>query len=324
LEDDVIDEERIRSAYEAIAAAAPSPERVRARIAARARVDRRRRLLLAGAGALGGAAAAAAVGIPLLNRNSGETGQLTAPSASPSPSPALSGGPAADGVPLRFAPGWLPDGLTEQYREITYDRTTGSRRSWMPAGTFYPEDHTVPPGISLVIGEQIGDDDSSRPVTIGSVQGRLISNDIAVVAWQPSGGPPMFVVASKVPDQANTAVRVARSVARTDAAARITMVALRMPQRFRGITTLSVHPRPGGWMSTLTSMSTDRTRNGVVIASTGAAPAHAFAQTTRPVGMTLWVPDEQDPSANFTHDEAQQLFGSLMVSAPDLTWVGTR
>ncbi|MEU7865177.1 hypothetical protein [Dactylosporangium sp. NPDC049140] len=330
----------IRAAFEAIAATAPPPERIRARIAARARVHRQRRLVLAGVGALGGAAAATAIGAPLLARSgSGGTAGVAAPSASGAPSASRAPSPAPtvfrpDGIPFLFGPGWLPDGLTEQYREVSCTPAPAgsgaepagfaSRRSWLPAGAAYPEDHSPPPGITWVIGEHFDNDGEGDPVPVGTEQGRLlVTADMAMVSWRHDERP-MRVTAYQLPNQADLVLRVARSMAPTLAGLPLTMHLADVPQRFAGNLVAGVHPRPGGWLYSLTSMTTDRTHSCTVIASTGAAPAHTFARAGRPGGVTLWVPDEQEASANFTRDEADKALRDLFWSAPDLSWVGKR
>ncbi|MER7273348.1 hypothetical protein ABT369_02715 [Dactylosporangium sp. NPDC000244] len=308
------DEPLIHAAFEAIAATAPPPERVRARIAARARVHRQRRTLLVGAGALGGAAAATAVGVPLLARSgSGVPAGPAAPSV-------------AAGTPFRFGPGWLPDGVSEQYRQVTVMPSDaaffGSRRSWLPPGVAYPEDHSPAPGITLTIGERFGDADAGEPVTLGQARGRLAVTDMATVSWEHEGTP-IRVTAYQLPNQADLAVRVARSLTRSASTLPLNLT-VGFPARFGGRLTLAVHPRPGGWLTSVTSETLDRTRSAMVVASTGEAPKHTYAQFGRPGGITLWVPDEQDPSANFTRDEVDQALMDLAFKAPDLSWVGGR
>ncbi|WP_433055357.1 hypothetical protein [Dactylosporangium sp. CS-033363] len=326
-----MDEDRIRAAYEALAATAPPPERVRARIAGRARVHRQRRALLVGAGAMGGVAAATAVGLPLLGRGDAGGGVAVAPSGSGAPSgsaapsglPAPSGsGVPAGGIPLRFAPGWLPDGLTERYREVSWG-FAGVRRAWLPGSVFEPEDHSLPPGVSMAIGETFDDNGEGEPVMIGEWPGTLRTGDLTLVSWKPAGIPVSVLVAG-LPQAKDLALRVARSVGVAQEVQPVTMHLPVVPKRFEGLLTWRVHPRANGWLTSLSSMSVDRTRQCMVVATTGAAPAHTYARAQRPGGVTVWVPDEQEPSANFTRDEADQALRDLEFSAPDLSWAKQR
>ncbi|GAA4258889.1 hypothetical protein [Dactylosporangium darangshiense] len=309
-----LDDERIRAAYEAIAATAPPPERVRARILARGRAQYQRRVLLVGAGALGAAAAATAVGVPLLS-NRTPTRHVpslvgtdppwgSAPiSAMPTASPVLR-------VPLRFAPTWLPDGLGEQFRQVKTagaGEPRGSTRSWLPVGTPYPEDHTGPAGVSLAVDERI-DDNSGEPVMIGSVEGRLRVSDSASVEWQPPGGPSMIVMVYQLPNQVDVALRVARSVAATTAALTVTMRSPWVPDRFAGYTVATVHPTSDGWYEALTYASTDLHNSCMVSVESSGRPRAAAGGGRQPL----------------TVEEAARMTAELLYGPPDLSWVGGR
>jgi hypothetical protein len=320
----MVDEQHIRAAYEAIAAVAPPPERVRARIAAQARVHRQRRALLVGAGALGTAAAATAVGVPLLSRARPEP---AAPPLVAAPGASAGGSGAMPAVPIRYAPGWLPDRLGEQYREVKATvpgAAAGSTRSWMPVGERYPQDHTGPAGVTLTVDERI-DDDSGQPVMIGSVQGRLRVTDSAFVEWQPPGGPSMIVTVFKLPDQVEVALRVARSVAATDATMQVTMRSPWVPARYSGFMMASVHPTATGWRQWLSYCSADYRESFTIFAQTGPAPASVAYRADRPGGVTLWVPSNRaGGGATLTPEEAERMLRELVVTAPDLAWVGRR
>ncbi|MFI5906151.1 hypothetical protein [Dactylosporangium sp. NPDC051541] len=316
-------DELVKAALDAIAATAAPPERVRGRITARARFHRQRRQILVGVGALGGAAAATAVGIPLFNGLGRESPAEVAAPSTAAPSTAAPSEIVEGGAPLYYSPGSVPAGLVERCRQVTYGTENGSRRYWLPEGVDFPENHDLPPGICLVVGEAFTEDGTGQPVTIGQVPGRLFTNaDPTRVTWIAPGGPVLTVQASGLPNAAEVVLQVARSVRPTDAKVLVAVHPAKLPERYRGLTQYSVHVRPDGWMAALTSMSSDRTRGCTVNATKGRGPDRFLARATRAGGITLWVPDEQDPSANLTADEARTVLESTKLSEVDMRWAG--
>ena len=337
----MIDDQSIRAAYEAIAATAPVPERVRARLAARRRVHQQRRALLVGAGALGTAAVATGVGLPLVVRSRQEEAGVTPGVQTGVPAGATGSAPPVMDVvevPFRFAPTWLPDRVTEQFRSVKTTMTggkglpAGGTRHWLPAGARYPDDAIEPVGVSLAIDERI-DDNSGQPVRIGSVTGILRVTDASYVQWRPAGAPTLLVSVYGLPDATATALRVARSVAAGSAGMRVAMRSPWVPERFIGSVVASVFPTATGWRQKLTHSSPDNRRSCTVVATTGPAPKSTACQVSRPDGVTLYVPEVLVATSRGTgavgsgaptRQEMMRMLDELVYAVPDLSWVGSR
>ena len=312
-------DDTIRSAYETIAATAPGPERVRAALLTRTRVHRQRRALLVGAGAL----AATATGLPFVLRERHRPPTTGRPAA-PQPAAPQPAAPQPVEVPFLFAPAWLPGEVGELFRSVkTTGEPDGGTRIWARPGTVFEDGTAGLRGVTLSVNERI-DDNSGSPVMIGSVRGSLRVTDGAFVEWQPPGVPNLIVSVYGLKDATNTALRVARSVARTDAALRLAMRLPWVPQRFAGYTQASVYPIPGGWCQSLVHESADGLRSFAIVARTRPAPEGAAYQTTRPGGVTIYLPPgKQDPEP-LTKQEAARLLDELDWTPPDLSWVGRR
>ncbi|BBH68775.1 hypothetical protein ACTI_54600 [Actinoplanes sp. OR16] len=302
-----MNEQLITDAYEAIAATAVSPERVRARIDARTRVHRRRRLLLAGAGL---ATVVAAVGLPLALYD--RRGDLPA-------APALE-------APLFYAPGWLPGGVTERYRSVTFDTRTGeglgATRRWYPKGS--PYSVVVPPGsVGITVGERL-EPEVSEPVTVGSARGiRWVASDTAHVQWQPAGGPVILVSAYGTADDEDTALRMARSVTPTAESVAVTLSAPEIPARFEGTAVYEVYPAgflsyDDGWQAAgYQALTVD----------SGTARNVGFAlSTTPPESGTPFQAVERDDIMIYltgevlTAAEALRILERVECESPDLSW----
>ncbi|MEC3980057.1 hypothetical protein, partial [Amycolatopsis sp. H20-H5] len=110
----------LRESMDRLAARAPDGYEIRAALADARPVRARPRLALVGvAAAVIAVAVGASVGITALN-------------SAPSPEPLTAAAPSAEGV-LQYAPGRLPDGFTEQYREAGV-RTAPQIRRWLADG----------------------------------------------------------------------------------------------------------------------------------------------------------------------------------------------
>ncbi|MEU4695105.1 hypothetical protein [Actinoplanes sp. NPDC023714] len=306
-----MNEQSIRDAYEAIAATAVSPERIRARIGARARVHRQRRMLLAGAGM---ATVAAAVGVPLtLHDRRGE-----------SEPPAL--GPVPE-VPLLYTPGWLPDGVTERYRSVSFDTVTGeafgATRRWYPEDA--PYSGTVPAGsVGLVVGERM-EPETSEPVTVGTARGiRWNSGDTAYVQWQPEAGPMIVVSAYGTADDEGNALRMARSVTQTAERVPITLTVTRDAPT-SGTAVFEVYPAgfltyedgvltyPDGWQPAgYQSLSYD----GLLLATSPPETGTPFQAVERD-GIMVYLTSDSGIGA----EESMRILERVRCRPPDLTWV---
>jgi hypothetical protein len=324
----MVDEQMIRAAYDAIAGTASGPERVRARIEARTRVHRQRRMLLVGAGALGTAAAATAVGVPLAIRDRPRV-QGPAPGGLSSSAPV----PEPVEVPLLFAPRWLPDGIAEQFRNVKIvtaggaDKPAGGTRNWLLPGVRYANDGTGLEGVMFSVGERI-DDNSGQPIRVGAVTGTLRVTDSSYVEWQPPGAPNLLVSVYGLPNATETALRIARSVARTAATTAVSMRSPWVPDRFAGFTLASAYPTADGWCQSLTHTSTNHRENCTIFARTGRAPQGSAYQVRRPDGVTLYIladpPGIISNATPLSREEATRMLAEVVCIAPDLSWAGGR
>ncbi|MBL7258376.1 hypothetical protein [Paractinoplanes lichenicola] len=314
-------DELIQAAYEKIASAAPPPERIRARLQARSRSHRQRRAVLAGAGALG----ATALTVPFVHFLRGGSPPETAPidavtASAPPPKPAAT-------APLRYALGWLPAGVGEQYREATTD---GGTRTWLLDGLTYPTDYTVAKGVTLAVGER-SEDNAGTPVTIGDVTGRLVVTDSSFVEWTPKGGPTMIVTVYGLPGSTEVALRMARSVRPTRATIPVWIRSPWIPDRFRGSTSARLIPLAGGgWRQELTYAAPRFTQVLRIVAGTAKPSDPTQLQRQRPDGTWLWIPEHPadmvglEPFEPPTTAEATRLLDELVCVTPDLEWVGGR
>jgi hypothetical protein len=289
----------IQDALATIAATAVSPERVRARIGARARVHRQRRMLLAGAGL---ATAVAAVGVPLALQD-----RRAEPALPPAPE-----------LDLMYRPGWLPDGVAERYRSVTFDTGTGvsagATRRWYPAGS--KSVVTVPEGsVSLVVGEPL-EPEVSEPVTVGPARGiRWVSDQTAYVQWQPAGGPVIVASSYRTADDRGNALRMARSVEPTSESVALT---LRVPDRFAGTAVFEVYPagfltfdngwRPDGYQSLA--------YDGLLLATTPPESGMPFQAVERD-GIMVYLTSD----APITAGESREILEQVECRPPDLSWV---
>jgi hypothetical protein len=296
----------IRDAFAAIAASAVAPERVRARIDARARVHRQRRMLLAGAGL---ATVAAAVSVPLALRSGAPE------AAGPPPAP-------EDAIGLLYTPGWLPAGVGEQRRSVKFDTRTGQAlggsRSWYPDGL--PPSDAVPPGSVTFMIDEWFDPETSEPVMIGDVRGRTWVTDAAWVQWQPAGGPRMAVSAFGTGNDAEIALRVARSVVPTTETMPVTLWWTRVTDDFAGTGWFAASPDGGGQQSI--GYDSDTKRNALFSVQTARPePDIPFASAKRD-GIRIYLPFEGD--VGLTRDMAEVVLGQMRCLPPDLSWVGGR
>jgi len=326
----MVDEQMIRAAYDAMAGTAPAPGRVRARIEARTRVHRQRRMLLVGAGALGTAAAATAVGVPLAIRDRPRV-QGPAPGGLSSSAPVPELEPVE--MPLLFAPRWLPDGIAEQFRNVKIvtaggaDKPAGGTRNWLLPGVRYSNDGTNLEGVMFSVGERI-DDNNGQPIRVGTVTGTLRVTDSAYVEWQPPGAPNLLVSVYGLPKATETALRIARSVARTSATTPVSMRSPWVPDRFAGFTLASVYPTADGWCQSLTHTSTNHRENCTIFARTGRVPQDSAYQVRRPDGVTLYIladpPGIISNATPLSREEATRMLDEVVCIAPDLSWAGGR
>ncbi|MEV6348240.1 hypothetical protein [Actinoplanes sp. NPDC051851] len=321
------EEQLITAAFEAIADTTVAPERVQARLAAHARAHRQRRLLLAGAGALG---TAAAVGVPFLLQSRRPTPAPTPPATIPSSAPA----PEPERLPLRYLPGWLPDGVVERFREVTSTyagESRGSTRIWLPPGAFYDPDADTPDlKIAFSVDEKIDGDDGER-VRIGDVTGRLMITDAAFLAWRPRGAPPMTLEVYGFPNVADLAVKIARRVTAGPGTVPVTMASTGVPERCRGYTSLRVRPTADGWFQELAFTSTDYGDDAHVFAQTGEVTGDSryepLYRAEQPGGWTVWVPRPGLSGAvigggkDLATEEYRRLLDTTTAVEPDLSWV---
>ncbi|WP_327002695.1 hypothetical protein OHA72_47590 [Dactylosporangium sp. NBC_01737] len=274
----MIDEQLIQSAYERIAADAPAVDRVRDGIQSRVRVRRQRRTVLIGVGAA--AAVTATVGPATLllaarrDRPDGSSSEVSGHGVPTTPVPSVSSTPTLPDRPARllgYRADWLPSGLVEYHRAVYLapDAPRGARLWAAPGTADLGKPGTV--GVQLSIGERV-DDNAGTSVTVNGVTGRLrvpTSKD-TIVEWQPRGGPSMVLSVFGLPDNTNTALRIARSIAPDDRTAlRSTMYLPWVPDRMQGYEQFGATRTLTGWSQFLGRGTLDYRGSVTIVAALG-------------------------------------------------------
>lgn len=126
------------------------------------------------------------------------------------------GGPPGQAV-LRYRPTWLPEHVVETERSVT-PRYREQWRTWRP-----PADISVGPRVQFIVSSDtspivVASPGEGSPVDINGIAGQLVGPDPswgrAQVTWEPSPGERVVVLVERLPDEAEVALRIARSAIR--------------------------------------------------------------------------------------------------------------
>jgi hypothetical protein len=134
---------------------------------------------------------------------------------SPPAAEPMLGGPPGQAV-LRYRPAWVPPQVVEDERTVTSRRRV-QWRTWRQ-----PQGIQSGPRVNFVVSAQPipGIDETAKwtrvPVDINGIRGHLVvrpglTRNSAQVAWNPVPGERVTVIVEQLPDEAEVALRIARS-----------------------------------------------------------------------------------------------------------------